>query len=78
MSASPVTLAVVGAGDRGQTYAEYARQWPRRARVVAVAEPSEAWTRSGVPRSSSIHWVMLRVWPPALLVISRLEPVASP
>ena len=40
MSASPVTLAVVGAGDRGRTYAEYARRWPRRARVVAVAEPS--------------------------------------
>ncbi len=40
MSRSPITLAVVGAGDRGRVYAAYARQYPRRARVVAVAEPS--------------------------------------
>lgn len=41
MSRPTVTLAVIGAGDRGRTYAAYARQWPRRARVVAVAEPAE-------------------------------------
>lgn len=34
-----VTIAVVGAGQRGQTYANYALQHPEEAQVVAVAEP---------------------------------------
>ena len=32
----PVTLAVLGAGLRGGTYAGFAEQYPDRARVVAV------------------------------------------
>ncbi|KAK1925438.1 putative NAD-binding Rossmann fold oxidoreductase [Papiliotrema laurentii] len=35
----PVTIAVVGAGQRGQTYASYALTHPDQAKVVAVAEP---------------------------------------
>ncbi|MFI7519736.1 Gfo/Idh/MocA family protein [Micromonospora globbae] len=34
-----VSLAVVGAGNRGSTYAGYALRSPDRARVVAVADP---------------------------------------
>ncbi|MCW3819227.1 Gfo/Idh/MocA family oxidoreductase [Micromonospora sp. DR5-3] len=34
-----VSLAIVGAGNRGGTYAGYAERFPERARVVAVAEP---------------------------------------
>lgn len=34
-----VTIAVVGAGQRGQTYAAYALEHPEEAKVVAVAEP---------------------------------------
>lgn len=34
-----VTLAIIGAGNRGSTYAAFARGHPDRARVVAVAEP---------------------------------------
>lgn len=34
-----ITLAVVGAGDRGSGYAGWALAHPERARVVAVAEP---------------------------------------
>jgi predicted dehydrogenase len=37
----PVTLAVLGAGSRGSTYAAFAEHFPDRARVVAVAEPRE-------------------------------------
>ncbi|NWF95661.1 MAG: Gfo/Idh/MocA family oxidoreductase [Candidatus Thorarchaeota archaeon] len=39
-SLRPVTMAVVGAGDRGSTYAKYALLHPDRAKVVAVAEPN--------------------------------------
>ncbi|GAB1511311.1 Gfo/Idh/MocA family protein [Actinophytocola sp. KF-1] len=35
----PVTLALVGAGNRGQTYASWVARHPDRARLVAVAEP---------------------------------------
>jgi predicted dehydrogenase len=36
-----VTIAVVGAGQRGTGYGEWALRHPERARVVAVAEPRE-------------------------------------
>jgi predicted dehydrogenase len=39
---APVTLIVVGAGQRGAGYARWVRQHPERASVVAVAEPGEA------------------------------------
>lgn len=35
----PVTLAIVGAGKRGEAYAEYAKHHPDQLKVVAVAEP---------------------------------------
>ncbi len=37
----PVTLALVGAGQRGSTYAAWVAEHPERARIVAVAEPRE-------------------------------------
>ena len=37
---APVSMAVVGAGQRGAGYARWAGRNPDRARVVAVAEPS--------------------------------------
>ncbi|KAJ6629135.1 streptomycin biosynthesis protein StrI [Mycena sp. CBHHK59/15] len=36
---SPVTLAVIGCGQRGNAYAEYALQCPELCKVVAIAEP---------------------------------------
>ena len=49
-----VSLAIVGAGTRGSTYAGYAEQFPDRARVVAVADPRNEYRdaladRHGVP-----------------------------
>ncbi|XP_006460195.1 hypothetical protein AGABI2DRAFT_135448 [Agaricus bisporus var. bisporus H97] len=35
----PLTLAIVGCGQRGKSYAEYALQNPRDCKVVAIAEP---------------------------------------
>ncbi|KAF5388413.1 hypothetical protein D9615_000255 [Tricholomella constricta] len=35
----PVTLAVVGCGQRGKAYSRYALQSPERCKVVAIAEP---------------------------------------
>jgi predicted dehydrogenase len=37
----PVTLAIIGAGMRGEAYAQYALERPDLAKVVAVAEPRE-------------------------------------
>ncbi|KAF8511318.1 hypothetical protein JB92DRAFT_2791399 [Gautieria morchelliformis] len=49
----PVTLAIVGAGNRGKVYASYALQNPVACKVVAVAEP-RARTRSGFASAHSI------------------------
>ena len=38
---APVTIVVIGAGNRGTGYARWALRHPDRARVVAVAEPRE-------------------------------------
>ncbi|KAJ1023598.1 hypothetical protein NDA16_003215 [Ustilago loliicola] len=35
----PVTLAIIGAGQRGSAYAAYAERYPDLCRVVAVADP---------------------------------------
>ncbi|KAL1887538.1 hypothetical protein Sste5346_010150 [Sporothrix stenoceras] len=40
-SPSPVTIAIIGAGHRGRTYAGYALDYPHLAKVVAVAEPGK-------------------------------------
>ena len=37
--AGPVTMAVLGAGARGNVFASFAEQFPERARIVAVADP---------------------------------------
>lgn len=37
----PVTIIVLGGGQRGLTYAHYAIQHPDLAKVVAVADPRE-------------------------------------
>ena len=39
---APVSLIVIGAGQRGAGYARWARRHPDRASVVAVAEPDQA------------------------------------
>lgn len=43
LSMYPVDLLIVGAGNRGSVYASYALYHPDLARVVAVAEPRDAY-----------------------------------
>ncbi|MFI6879059.1 Gfo/Idh/MocA family protein [Streptomyces sp. NPDC050400] len=46
----PVRVALVGAGNRGLTYAEWIKQHPERAELVAVADPRPAArAASGAP-----------------------------
>ena len=40
---APLEILVAGAGSRGATYADWAARHPDRARVVAVAEPRDAY-----------------------------------
>ncbi|MBM7785373.1 Gfo/Idh/MocA family protein [Tenggerimyces flavus] len=61
-STQPVTLAVVGAGNRGSVYASWAKAHPDRAKVVAVAEPREyqrtrlAEAHGIPPERTFSHW----------------------
>ena len=43
MPSSPVNLIILGAGNRGRVYADYALRYPDLARVAAVAEPRRAY-----------------------------------
>ncbi len=36
-----VNLAIVGCGARGRTYATFAKEFPQRAKIVAIAEPQD-------------------------------------
>ena len=38
----PIRLVILGAGDRGRTYASYAEAYPERAKVVGVADINPA------------------------------------
>src|SRR5204863_1583394 len=62
---APVSLIIVGAGQRGTRYARWARRHPDRAAVVAVAEPSPARrariaAEHGItPQNVVTHWTEL-------------------
>ena len=45
-----VTLCIIGAGDRGTSYANYTRDCPGTAKVVAVAEPREHYRKTMADR----------------------------
>ena len=47
----PVTFIVIGAGGRGTGYGEYALAYPRRAKVVGVAEPRDYYRE----RLATVH-----------------------
>ena len=58
----PITVIVLGAGNRGRVYASYAERHPEDVRVVAVAEPKDAYRnaladRHGLSRENTfVAW----------------------
>ncbi|KZV69841.1 NAD-P-binding protein, partial [Peniophora sp. CONT] len=52
-SASPVTVAVMGCGQRGRAYAVYAERHPEACKIVAVAEPRPK-TRAMIAKEHSV------------------------
>jgi predicted dehydrogenase len=83
----PVTLAVVGAGNRGSAHGGWALAQPDRARVVAVAEPRAVRRgrfaeRHGVPAGAAFaSWQELASRPPmadAVLICTQDAAHAEP
>jgi predicted dehydrogenase len=57
MSEQPVRVAILGAGNRGELFGGIIARHPELGRVVAVAEPRDAWRdrfaeRHGLPKSA--------------------------
>ncbi len=61
-----VSLLVVGAGDRGRTYADYVRAHPEAGRVVAVAEPDTRRREYFVARHALEPGLVFSDWQAAL------------
>ncbi|HEX3211619.1 MAG TPA: Gfo/Idh/MocA family oxidoreductase, partial [Actinomycetota bacterium] len=59
---APVTLALVGAGNRGNAHGDWALANPDRARVVAVAEPQEVRRRRFAARHGLPHGADVAAW----------------
>jgi len=62
----PVTVMVLGAGCRGTGYAEYAGEFPDRAKIVAVAEPREPYRRRMVETYGIDHANVMTDWVQAI------------
>ncbi len=43
MSSRQITLAIIGAGARGNVYARFALEHPEQAKIIAIAEPRQEW-----------------------------------
>ncbi|PBL02644.1 NAD(P)-binding protein [Armillaria gallica] len=60
--AGPVTLAVVGCGQRGKAYAKYALQCPDRCKVVAIAEPRPETQKHFANLHNVDNTLVFRTW----------------
>lgn len=59
---SPVRIAVLGGGNRGSVYANWALAHPERATVVAIAEPRDEWRQSFAERHDIPDERIFRNW----------------
>ncbi|GAA4017908.1 Gfo/Idh/MocA family oxidoreductase [Deinococcus rubellus] len=71
----PVTLLILGAGSRGQTYADYVRSHPAEGVVVAVAEPDPVRRAAFAERHGLLPERVFTDWQGALAQ-SKLADVA--
>lgn len=58
----PVTFCVIGAGDRGRTYASYLADHPQDARLVAVAEPRAFYRHDMAARHNIPDQYIFKDW----------------
>ncbi|KAJ7699937.1 streptomycin biosynthesis protein StrI [Mycena rosella] len=59
---TPITLAIIGCGQRGKAYAEYALQSPEFCKVVAIAEPRPKTRRRFADVHSVDSTLMFSTW----------------
>ena len=62
----PVTVIIVGCGQRGQNYAAFALDFPSRMKVVGVAEPV-AHRRNMMKTRYQIPWFIIQGVPKKLV-----------
>ncbi|KAH8830702.1 hypothetical protein DL96DRAFT_1594016 [Flagelloscypha sp. PMI_526] len=58
----PITLAVIGCGERGNTYASYCLSNPTDAQIVAIAEPRPNTRANFAKRYSVDHSLVFEDW----------------
>ncbi|EMD40647.1 hypothetical protein CERSUDRAFT_111229 [Gelatoporia subvermispora B] len=61
-SAQPVTIAVVGCGQRGKAYSTYALQEPAKCKVVAIAEPRPKTQKSMAEAHAIDRTLIFETW----------------
>ncbi|TFK29274.1 streptomycin biosynthesis protein StrI [Coprinopsis marcescibilis] len=59
---APVTVAIIGCGQRGEAYAEYALRFPSKCRVVAIAEPRPATRKRFVQEHRIDQTLLFKSW----------------
>ncbi|KAF8915903.1 streptomycin biosynthesis protein StrI [Mucidula mucida] len=58
----PITIAVIGCGQRGKSYAKYALQSPDRCKIVAIAEPRPETQKHFAKLHSVDNTLVFQTW----------------
>ncbi|KAJ7591318.1 hypothetical protein C8J56DRAFT_559500 [Mycena floridula] len=58
----PITLAVIGCGQRGKAYSKYALKCPEKCKVVAIAEPRSKTRKAFSQRHSVDQTLVFSTW----------------
>lgn len=59
---TPVTIAIIGCGQRGKAYAKYALQSPEFCKVVAIAEPRPKTQRAFADLHNVDNTLVFNTW----------------
>ena len=71
-----IRMVVIGAGDRGRTYASYAEAYPDELRIVGVAEPNEESRSYFAKRYALSEKFQWRSWEAAVAAMPETDVVA--